>query len=228
MVKICQSYPMSEICRSPHVKALSTTRARTFARADAVDRTLDSNFFHPERPFALVFEPPPPSLTLTKTSCLKVRARNPPPIGLSRRLTILIVFRTDILYDPRSLRRAHAIAHAFHVTMSAASVFVPSVAFAAKPSAKFRAKVRGRAAPARSTTIRAGIFGKKDADPPHDPDNPGFDTLCLHAGYTPIGDEATYGLGQGASRGVPLYRTAPYQVRPPRLFPPAIRAIVKK
>jgi len=82
----------SEICRSPHVKALSTTRARTFARADAVDRTLDSNFFHPERPFALVFEPPPPSLTLTKTSCLKVRARNPPPIGLSRRLTILIVF----------------------------------------------------------------------------------------------------------------------------------------
>ena len=62
------------------------------APSAAVDRTLDSNFFHPERPFALVFEPPPPSLTLTKTSCLKVRARNPPPIGLSRRLTILIVF----------------------------------------------------------------------------------------------------------------------------------------
>ena len=98
----------SEICRSPHVKALSTTRARTFARADAVDRTLDSNFFHPERPFALVFEPPPPSLTLTKTSCLKVRARNPPPIGLSRRLTILI--RSEIT-STRARDRARVSRH---------------------------------------------------------------------------------------------------------------------
>lgn len=32
----------------------------------------------------------------------------------------------------------------------------------------------------------------------------GFESLCLHGGYTP--DETT-------SRGVPLYRTAPYQVR---------------
>ena len=48
----------------------------------------------------------------------------------------------------------------------------------------------------------------------------GFDTMCLHAGYDPHGDETTYGLGQGAPRGVPLHRTAPYQVRsassPPR------------
>ena len=41
----------------------------------------------------------------------------------------------------------------------------------------------------------------------------GFDTMCLHAGYDPHGDETTYGLGQGAPRGVPLHRTAPYQVR---------------
>ena len=42
----------------------------------------------------------------------------------------------------------------------------------------------------------------------------GFDTMCLHAGYNPVGDDAVYGLGQGAPRGVPLHRTAPYQVRP--------------
>ena len=41
---------------------------------------------------------------------------------------------------------------------------------------------------------------------------PGFDTLALHAGYTPDTDSA-YGLGQGAPRGVPLYRTAPYQFK---------------
>ena len=41
----------------------------------------------------------------------------------------------------------------------------------------------------------------------------GFDTMCLHAGYDPHGDESVYGLGQGAPRGVPLHRTAPYQVR---------------
>ena len=33
----------------------------------------------------------------------------------------------------------------------------------------------------------------------------GFDTMCLHAGYDPHGDENTYGLGQGAPRGVPLH-----------------------
>ena len=38
--------------------------------------------------------------------------------------------------------------------------------------------------------------------------------MCLHAGYNPVGDDAVYGLGQGAPRGVPLHRTAPYQVRP--------------
>ena len=36
--------------------------------------------------------------------------------------------------------------------------------------------------------------------------------MCLHAGYTP--DNSTdYGLGGGASRGVPLYRTAPFQFK---------------
>lgn len=37
--------------------------------------------------------------------------------------------------------------------------------------------------------------------------------MCLHAGYNPIGDENVYGLGQGAPRGVPLHRSAPFQVR---------------
>ena len=36
--------------------------------------------------------------------------------------------------------------------------------------------------------------------------------MCLHAGYNPVGDDSVYGLGQGAPRGVPLHRTAPYQV----------------
>mmetsp|Transcript_1667 Transcript_1667/g.2201 ORF Transcript_1667/g.2201 Transcript_1667/m.2201 type:complete len:445 (+) Transcript_1667:112-1446(+) len=41
---------------------------------------------------------------------------------------------------------------------------------------------------------------------------PGFDTLALHAGYTP--DTApVYGLGQGAPRGVPIYRTTPFVFR---------------
>ena len=46
--------------------------------------------------------------------------------------------------------------------------------------------------------------------------------MCLHAGYSPIGDENTYGLGQGAPRGVPLHRSAPFQVRKklPLFFPP--------
>mmetsp|Transcript_7243 Transcript_7243/g.18420 ORF Transcript_7243/g.18420 Transcript_7243/m.18420 type:complete len:442 (+) Transcript_7243:73-1398(+) len=41
----------------------------------------------------------------------------------------------------------------------------------------------------------------------------GFDTLCLHAGWNPIGDEGVYGLGQGAPCAVPLYRTAPFQFK---------------
>ena len=44
--------------------------------------------------------------------------------------------------------------------------------------------------------------------------------MCLHAGYDPHGDENTYGLGQGAPRGVPLHRTAPYQVRSASSPPP--------
>jgi len=40
----------------------------------------------------------------------------------------------------------------------------------------------------------------------------GFDTICLHGGYTP--DTApVYGLGQGAPRGVPIYRTTPFVFR---------------
>ena len=38
----------------------------------------------------------------------------------------------------------------------------------------------------------------------------GFDTLCLHGAYKPD-TSVTYGLGQGAPRGVPLHRTTPYQ-----------------
>uniref|UniRef100_A0A7S2YSH4 O-acetylhomoserine aminocarboxypropyltransferase n=1 Tax=Entomoneis paludosa TaxID=265537 RepID=A0A7S2YSH4_9STRA len=37
----------------------------------------------------------------------------------------------------------------------------------------------------------------------------GFDTIALHGGYTPD-PNITYGMGQGAPRGVPLYRTAPF------------------
>jgi len=44
------------------------------------------------------------------------------------------------------------------------------------------------------------------------PEGPGFDTLCLHAGYTPDAS-VPCGLGHGAPRGVPLYRTAPYQFK---------------
>lgn len=40
----------------------------------------------------------------------------------------------------------------------------------------------------------------------------GFDTIGLHAGYEPD-TSATYGLGQGAPRGVPIYRTTPYQFK---------------
>jgi hypothetical protein len=37
----------------------------------------------------------------------------------------------------------------------------------------------------------------------------GFDTIALHGGYEPD-TSVVYGLGQGAPRGVPLHRTAPY------------------
>ena len=41
-----------------------------------------------------------------------------------------------------------------------------------------------------------------------EPEGPGFDTLCLHGAYKPD-TSVTYGLGQGAPRGVPLHRTTP-------------------
>ncbi|EED86403.1 predicted protein, partial [Thalassiosira pseudonana CCMP1335] len=37
----------------------------------------------------------------------------------------------------------------------------------------------------------------------------GFDTIALHGGYDPD-PEIVLGLGQGAPRGVPVYRTTPY------------------
>jgi hypothetical protein len=37
----------------------------------------------------------------------------------------------------------------------------------------------------------------------------GFDTIALHGGYTPD-TETSYGMGYGAPRGVPLYRTTPF------------------
>jgi O-acetylhomoserine (thiol)-lyase len=37
----------------------------------------------------------------------------------------------------------------------------------------------------------------------------GFDTIALHGGYDPD-TSATYGIGQGAPRGVPVYRTTPF------------------
>lgn len=42
--------------------------------------------------------------------------------------------------------------------------------------------------------------------------DPGFDTICLHGGYKPDTD-VTYGIGHGAPRGVPLYRTTPFVFR---------------
>ena len=40
----------------------------------------------------------------------------------------------------------------------------------------------------------------------------GFDSIALHGGYKPD-TEVTYGLGQGAPRGVPLYRSTPFVFR---------------
>lgn len=37
----------------------------------------------------------------------------------------------------------------------------------------------------------------------------GFDTIALHGGYNPD-PNVVLGLGQGAPRGVPVYRTTPY------------------
>ena len=37
----------------------------------------------------------------------------------------------------------------------------------------------------------------------------GFDTIALHGGYKPD-TETAYGLGHGAPRGVPVYRTTPF------------------
>jgi len=44
----------------------------------------------------------------------------------------------------------------------------------------------------------------KDEDPA-----PGFDTIALHGAYEPDTD-VVYGLGHGAPRGVPLYRSTPF------------------
>jgi O-acetylhomoserine (thiol)-lyase len=40
----------------------------------------------------------------------------------------------------------------------------------------------------------------------------GFDTIALHGGYTPD-TQVVYGMGHGAPRGVPLYRTTPFVFR---------------
>ncbi len=40
----------------------------------------------------------------------------------------------------------------------------------------------------------------------------GFDTIALHGGYDPD-PEVHLGLGQGAPRGVPVYRTTPYMFK---------------
>ena len=37
----------------------------------------------------------------------------------------------------------------------------------------------------------------------------GFDTIALHGGYDPD-PSIVLGLGQGAPRGIPVYRTTPY------------------
>ena len=53
----------------------------------------------------------------------------------------------------------------------------------------------------RSSFVAQRLFSTMSSDD----ENPakGFESICLHGGYTP---DAT------TSRGVPLYRTAPYQV----------------
>lgn len=54
-----------------------------------------------------------------------------------------------------------------------------------------------------ATTVAARAFGSTAGVAK------GFDTISLHGGYTP--DKSTaYGLGHGAPRGVPLYRTTPF------------------
>ena len=40
-------------------------------------------------------------------------------------------------------------------------------------------------------------------------EKPGFDTIALHGGYTPD-TSVVYGIGHGAPRGVPVYRTTPF------------------
>ncbi|KAG7345595.1 O-acetylhomoserine/O-acetylserine sulfhydrylase [Nitzschia inconspicua] len=43
-------------------------------------------------------------------------------------------------------------------------------------------------------------------------DRQGFDTIALHGGYKPDTD-AVFGLGHGAPRGIPVYRTTPFVFR---------------
>ena len=43
-------------------------------------------------------------------------------------------------------------------------------------------------------------------------DKSGFDTIALHGGYDPD-TSVSYGLGDGAPRGVPVYRTTPFVFR---------------
>lgn len=45
-----------------------------------------------------------------------------------------------------------------------------------------------------------------------EPKTQGFDTIALHGGYTPDTSQV-YGLGHGAPRGVPVYRTTPFVFR---------------
>ena len=40
----------------------------------------------------------------------------------------------------------------------------------------------------------------------------GFDTIALHGGYDPD-TSVSYGLGDGAPRGIPLYRSTPFVFR---------------
>ena len=94
-----------------------------------------------------------------------------------------------------------------------------------KPAPMPTSKTTGKAAVVEDSTERtADVTDKVDDDEEliiqevkkmsvHEPTStPGFDTIALHGGYTPD-KQATYGLGQGAPRGVPLYRTTPFVFR---------------
>jgi len=65
----------------------------------------------------------------------------------------------------------------------------------------------------KSTNLSPPASVEETPAPAPDDTSHGFDTLCLHAGYSVHGDENTYGIGQGAPRGVPLHRSAPFQFK---------------